>query len=395
MSKNTRKSKYVFRQICEFLNRDAFEWYVAEYNGNHYIKTLSSWQHLLIMILGQLWQCRSLRVLVNVLNSQSSKLYQLGIGLHVSRSTLSDANNRRDYRIFEEMANLMIRKAREKRLGYCKDQFLDDKRVFAFDSSTISLCLSIFWWSRLHHDKGGIKLHTLYEIKTDIPAFVYISDASLHDSKAMLTIAYESGAYYVFDRAYMALFNLYAIHQVGAFFVVREKRNMRFKIVEDKYYNNPDSGILADQLIEFTGYLTHKRYPEVLRRIVFYDIENSRRFVFYTNNLSVSAEGIALLYKYRWRVELFFKWIKQHLHVKEFYGTSENAVRIQIYCAIITYCLVAIIEHDMQLNMDIYSVIQILSASAIDRIPLRELFENSKMSETEGVDEGGQYLIEF
>ena len=213
MSKNTSKPKYVFRQICEFLNRDAFEWYVAEYNGNRYIKTLSSWQHLLIMILGQLWQCRSLRVLVNVLNSQSSKLYQLGIGLHVSRSTLSDANNRRDYRIFEEMANLMIRKAREKRLGYCKDPFLDDKRVFAFDSSTISLCLSIFWWSRLHHDKGGIKLHTLYEIKTDIPAFVYISDASLHDSKAMLTIAYESGAYYVFDRAYMALFNLYAIHR--------------------------------------------------------------------------------------------------------------------------------------------------------------------------------------
>lgn len=280
MSKNTRKSKYVFRQICEFLNRDAFEWYVAEYKGNHYIKSLSSWQHLLIMILGQLWQCRSLRVLVNVLNSQSSKLYQLGIGLHVSRSTLSDANNRRDYRIFEEMANLMIRKAREKRFGYCKDPFLDDKRVFAFDSSTISLCLSIFWWSRLHHDKGGIKLHTLYEIKTDIPAFVYISDASLHDSKAMLTITYESGAYYVFDRAYMALFNLYAIHQVGAFFVVREKRNMRFKVVEDKYYNNPESGILADQLIEFTGYLAHKRYPEVLRRIVFYDIESSRRFVF-------------------------------------------------------------------------------------------------------------------
>ena len=188
---------------------------------------------------------------------------------------------------------------------------------------------------------------------------------------------------------------LFAIHQVGAYFVVREKRNMRFNVVEDKYYNNPDSGILADQLIEFTGYLTHKRYPEVLRRIVFYDVEGSRRFVFYTNNLSVTAEAIALLYKYRWRVELFFKWIKQHLHVKEFYGNSENAVKIQIYCAIIMYCLVAIIEHDMQLNMSIYSLIQILSASAVTKTPLAELFENSKMSAKEEADEGVQYLLEF
>jgi len=395
MGKKANKSKYVFRQMCEFLKRDAFEWYVAEYSGNRYIKTLTSWQHLLVMILGQLWQCRSLRVLVNVLNSQSAKLYQMGIGNRVSRSTISDANNRRDYRIFEDMANLMIKEARVRRIGYCKDQFLDDKNVFAFDSSTISLCLSVFKWSKLHHDKGGIKMHTLYEVNTDIPAFVYISDASIHDSKAMPKIPYTSGSYYVFDRAYMALFNLHAIHKGGAYFVVREKRKMRFRIVEDKYYNNPESGILADQLIELTGYCSHKHYPEALRRVVFYDIEGSRLFVFYTNNLQVTAEGVALLYKYRWRVELFFKWIKQHLYVKEFYGTSENAVKIQIYCAIITYCLVAIIEHDMQLDMDIYSVIQILSASAIDRTPLRELFENSKLPEEVGIEEGGQYLIDF
>lgn len=395
MGKKKNKLNYVFRQMCMFLNKDAFEWYVAKYNGNRYVKTLTSWQHLLIMILGQLWQCRSLRVLVNVLNSQSAKLYQLGIGKKISRSTLSDANNHRDYRIFEDMAYLMIKKARDRRVEYCNDLFLDDKTVYAFDSTTISLCLNLFKWSKLHHDKGGIKMHTLYEVNSDIPAFVYISDASLHDSKAMPQIPYESGSYYVFDRAYMALFNLYAIHQLGAYFVVREKRNMRYKVVKDMYYNNPDSGILRDQWIEFTGYLTHKRYPEPLRRVVYYDVESSREFVFYTNHPTITAEAVALLYKFRWKVELFFKWIKQHLQVKDFYGLSENAVKIQLYCAIITYCLVAIIEHDLKLDMDIYSVIQILSAAAIDKTPLRDLFENSKMSDVVTIDETGQYLIEF
>lgn len=389
------KGRYVFRQMCDFLPSDKIEWIIEKYNGDRYTKTFSCWQHLLVMILAQLWQSRSLRVLVNVLNSQKAKLYQMGIGKGVSRSTLAWANEHRDYRIFEEIANLMIKMARDVRSGISLDKFLDDKVAYAFDSSTISLCLSIFKWSKLHHDKGGIKMHTLYEIKTDVPAFVYISDASLHDSKAMVQIAYESGAFYVFDRAYMALFNLYAIHQLGAFFVVREKRNMRFRVVEDKYYNNPETGILADQLIEFTGYLTHKRYPEVLRRVVFYDIEGSRRFVFYTNNLQATAEGIALLYKYRWRVELFFKWIKQHLYIKVFYGTSENAVRIQIYCAIIAYCLVAILERKMELNMDIFSVLQILEKGAIDKTPLRELFENSKMSEEDTLDDSLQLTIQF
>lgn len=389
------KGRYVFRQMCDFLPTDKIEWIIEKYNGDRYTKTFSCWQHLLVMILTQLWQCRSLRVLVNVLNSQKGKLYQMGIGRGVCRSTLAWANEHRDYRIFEEIANLMIKNARAVRSGLCQDKYLDDKVVYAFDSSTISLCLSIFKWSKLHHDKGGIKMHTLYEIKTDVPAFVYISDASLHDSKAMIQISYESSAFYVFDRAYMALFNLYAIHQLGAFFVVREKRNMRFKVMEDKYYNNPESGILADQLIEFTVYLTHKRYPVVLRRVVFFDIEGSRRFVFYTNNLQATAEGIALLYKYRWRVELFFKWIKQHLYIKVFYGTSENAVRIQIYCAIIAYCLVAILERKMQLNMDIYSVLQILEKSAIDKTPLRELFENSKMSEEDTPDDSLQLTIQF
>lgn len=389
------KGKYVFRQLCEFLPIDTFEWYVKKYDGNRYVKTFTCWQQLLVMILAQLWQCKSLRVLINVLDAHRNKTYQMGLGKSISRSTVAWANEHRNYRIFEDMANLMIKTAREKRIGKSNDMFLDDKKVFAFDSTTISLCLSLFKWSKLHHDKGGVKMHTLYEVKTDIPAFIYISDASIHDSKAMPQIPYESGSYYVFDRAYMALLNLYAIHQIGAYFVVREKRNMRYRVVEDKYYRNPDSGILSDQLVELTGYVTRKRYPEALRRIVFYDVIGSRRFVFYTNNLHITAEGVALLYKYRWRVELFFKWIKQHLHVKMFYGTSENAVRIQLYCAIIAYCLVAIVEHDMKLDMDIYSLLQILSVSLIDKTPLRDLLGNSKMSEKHGQNDSLQLTLQF
>ena len=204
------KGRYVFRQMCDFLPNDKIEWIIEKYNGDRYTKTFSCWQHLLVMILAQLWQCRSLRVLVNVLYSQRGKLYQMSIGRGVCRRTLAWANGHRDYRIFEEIANLMIKNARAVRSGHCQDKYLDDKVVYAFDSSTISLCLSIFKWSKLHHDKGGIKMHTLYEIKTDVPTFVYIADASLHDSKSMIQISYESGAFYVFDHAYMALFNLYA-----------------------------------------------------------------------------------------------------------------------------------------------------------------------------------------
>lgn len=221
----------MFRQMCDFLPIDKNEWIIEKYNGDRYTKTFSCWQHLLVMILAQLWQCRSLRILVNVLNSQKGKLYQMGIGRGVCRSTLAWANEHRDYSIFEEIANLMIKDAKAVKSGHCQNKIHDDKVVYAFYLLTISLCLSIFKWSKLHHDKGGTKIHTLYEIKTDVPAFVYISDASLHDSKAMIQISYESGELYVFDRAHMALFNQYAIHQLGAFFVMQEKSNMRFKVV--------------------------------------------------------------------------------------------------------------------------------------------------------------------
>lgn len=374
------KGRYVFTQLCDFIPRGQFEWFVKKYEGNKYVKTFTCWNHLLVLVFGQLTNRESLRDLVGSLNAHTSKFHHLGFGKSVTRSNLSKANEIRDVRIFEDMANLMIRTARMKRIGtdYAEpDSFLDGN-IYAFDSSTISLCLSVFWWSRLHHDKGGVKLHTLYDVKTDIPAFVIITNADIHDSKVMSQIPYEKGSFYVFDRAYMDTKQLCLIEQAGAYFVVREKRKMVYSIVSDRNYNNPRTGVMADQTIRFNSSKTRKQYGRPMRRVVFYDAEGNRTFVFYTNNMEITAEDVARLYLYRWRVELFFKWLKQHLRIKEFYGTSENAVKIQIYTAIITYCLVAIVEHDMKLDMDTYELLRILSFSVIDRVYLVDLLKQKK-----------------
>lgn len=370
--------KYVFSQLCQFLPRKSFEWFVKKYEGNKYVKSFTCWNHLLVMIFGQLSNRESLRDLVSTLNAHRNKFHHLGFGDSVTRSNLSKANEIRELRIFEDMANLMISSVRAKRID--KHDFFLDGNVYAFDSSTISLCLSTFWWSKLHHGKGGIKLHTLLDVKTDIPAFNIITDASLHDSKVMDKIPYEPGAYYVFDRAYMDTERLYSIHQKESFFVVREKRKMKFTVEHDRNYNKPETGVMADQIICFEGADPKKQYPIPIRRVVYYDKDGNRTFVFYTNNMEISPEDIALLYKYRWRVELFYKWLKQHLRIKEFYGTSENAVKIQIYCAIIAYCLVATVEHDLCLNMDIYDVLRILTISLLDKTDLVDLFKQSKVN---------------
>lgn len=267
----------------------------------------------------------------------------------------------------------LISIAREKRSGV-KDFFLSNN-VYAFDSTTISLCLSIFWWTRFHHGKSGIKAHTLFDVKNSIPAFVIITGAEVHDSQVMDQIPYEANSFYVFDRAYMDTKQLNIIKLTKAYFMVREKRRMVYEVLEDKCYNNPNTGVMADMIIRFTGQKTSKQYSELMRRIVFYDKEHNRTFVFYTNNNEVSAEDVALLYKYRWSVELFFKWMKQHLRIKEFYGTTENAVKIQVYAAIITYCLVSIIETDLAKEMSTYEVLRVLSASLLVKMPLTELLQ--------------------
>lgn len=383
------QGRYIFSQLCDFLPVDFFKWLVKKYEGNKYVKSFTCWNHLLVLLFGQLCNREGLRDLVVTLAPHKRAFHHLGFGKSVTRSNLSKANEVRDVRIFREFANRMIAIAREKRAGV-KDFFLSNK-VYAFDSTTISLCLSVFWWTRLHHGRGGVKMHTLYDVTTDIPSFVIITDASVHDSKVMDQIPYESDSFYIFDRAYMATEHLFHIEMSEACFIVREKSKILYKVLEDKHCSNPDTGVMADQIIVFTGSKTKKQYPRELRRVVFYDSENNRTLVFF----EVSAEQIALLYKYRWRVELFFKWMKQHLRIKEFYGTSENAVQIQIYAVLTAYCLVAIVEHEMQLDMDTYDVLRILSTSLLTRIPLRDLLDKSNWDLEEAEPIGGQFTIDF
>jgi hypothetical protein len=375
------QGRYVFTQLVDFLPRKHFEWLVTKYEGNKYVKSFSCWNHLLVLLFGQLSNREGLRDLIVTLTPFKFAFHHLGFGKSVTRSNLSKANEVREVRIFQEFADRMVAIARQKRDGV-KDFFISNK-VYAFDSSTISLCLSVYWWTKLHHGKGGVKLHELYDVKADIPAFSVITDASLHDSKVMDQIPYEKDSFYIFDRAYMVTKMLYLVEAKDAFFVVREKHKMLFEVVLDKNYNNPETGVMADQIIKFKGHKTKKQYPKELRRIVFYDKEGNRTFVFYTNNFNITAEQVALLYKYRWRVELFFKWLKQHLRVKEFYGTTENAVKIQIYAAITAYCLVVIVQEELKLEMDTYDVLRILNTSLFTKMPLIDLLDSRASLEVE------------
>ena len=324
------------------------------------------------MIFGQLTNRDSLRDLIVTLEAHDKKSYHLGIGKRVTRSNLAKANQKRDYKIFEDFAYHLITIANAK----FSDQNSDTKqKIYAFDSSTIDLCLNVFWWAKFRKAKGGIKLHTLFDIQTQIQSFVHVTSANIHDVKAMDLLIYEVGAYYVFDRGYLDFERLYRITKCAAYFVIRAKANLKFKRMYSTKANKT-KGVLCDQIGKLTGFYTSKNYPDKLRQIKYYDSENKRTFVFLTNNMEATAEHIALLYKKRWQIELFFKWIKQHLKIKSFWGTSQNAVRIQIYTAISTYCLVAIVAQQLKINRSTYEVLQILGISLLDKTPVNELFKN-------------------
>jgi hypothetical protein len=375
------KYKYVFAQLVGFLDNFRFLRIVKKYDGNKYIKSYTCWNQLLTMMFGQLSNRESLRDLIVAMEAHSGKLYHLGIGKSVTRSNLSKANEQRDYRIFEEFAFFMIEQARKKRQT---EIFKLGGSVYAFDSTTIDLCLSVFEWAKFRTKKGGIKLHTLYDVETQIPAFVHITPAAVHDSKAMIEIPYEAGAHYIFDRGYNDFANLYKINLIEAHFVLRAKNNVRFK--PRTWKRRLPKEVVSDAIGVFTVYKSAKDYPEELRKVVCIDPEDGTRYIFLTNNLTASSKTISLLYRNRWSVELFFKWIKQHLKIKKFWGTSENAVRIQIYCAIITYCLVAIIQHDMKLERSIYEILQILGISLTDKTHLRDLFDKSNTKNIKELD---------
>ncbi|MFW9598045.1 MAG: IS4 family transposase [Paludibacter sp.] len=367
------KEKFVFAQLASFLDRNKFNYMVRKFDGDKYVKHFTCWNQLLALMFGQLSNRESLRDLIVALDAHHSKSYHLGLGKNVSKSSLSRANQDRDYRIFEEFAYYLVNEARQKRVS---DIFKLGGNVYAFDSTTIDLCLSVFWWAKFRKKKGGIKVHTLYDVETQIPAFFHITEASVHDSRAMKEIPYESGSYYIFDRAYNSFKMLYKIHQIEAFFVVRAKNNLQYKSI--KWKRRLPKNLLSDVMIELSGFYPSQYYPERLRLVKYWDEEQEREFVFLTNAMHISAPQVAELYKNRWQVELFFKWLKQHLKIKKFWGTTENAVRIQIYVAICTYCLVAIVQKNMQLDRSTYEVLQILSISLTDKTHLRDLFDRTK-----------------
>lgn len=365
--------KYVFAQLVAFLNRSKFNRIVAKYGGDRYVKHFTCWNQLLAMMFGQLCNRSSLRDLITILDAHSNKCYHLGMGRNVSKNNLAYANQNRDYRIFEEYAYYLVSEAREKR----KTNIFDlEGNVYAFDSTTIDLCLAVFWWAKFRKRKGGIKVHTLLDVETQIPAFFHITTASVHDSKAMDVIPYEQGSYYIFDRGYNDFKRLYKINCIEAYFVVRAKKNLQYKAV--KWKRRLPKNVLSDATIELTGFYPKKHYPAHLRLIRYWDEELNREFMFLTNNFSLTSLQVANLYKNRWQVELFFKWLKQHLKIKKFWGTSENAVRIQIYCAMCAYCLVAIVQHDMKLDRSTYEVLQILGVSLTDTTHLVDLFDRTK-----------------
>lgn len=370
------KDKYVFAQMVEFLDNYKFLRIVKKYDGNKYVKHFTCWNQLLTLMFGQLCNRESLCDLIVALNAHQEKCYHLGVGKHVTRSNLTKANENRDYRIFEDFAFHMISEARKKRVN---DIFKLNGNVYAFDSTTIDLCLKLFPWANFRTYKGGIKIHTLYDVETQVPAFIHITEAKINDVRAMDVITYESGSFYVFDRAYNDYHRLYKIHMMDSFFVVRAKTNIKARVL--KWKRRLPKNILSDCEIELTGFYTQKSYPETIRLVRFWDEEDEREFVYLTNAKHIPALQVAELYKNRWQVELFFKWLKQHLKIKKFWGTSENAVKIQVYSAIIAYCLVAIMQHDMKLNRSTYEVLQILGISLTDKTPLRNLFSKTKFND--------------
>lgn len=367
------KDKFVFSQLIAFLDRNHFNYLARKYDGDKYVKHLTCWNQLLALMFGQLSNRESLRDLIVALEAHQSKCFHLGLGRKpIAKTTLATANQNRNYRIFEEFAFYMMEQARRNRAA---DIFKLGGKVYAFDSTTIPLCLSVFWWAKFRKKKGGVKAHVLYDLEAQVPAFYHITTASVHDSKAMPEIPYETGAYYIFDRGYNNFKELFRIQRMESCFVVRAKTNLQYKCV--KWKRRMPKNILSDAEIELTVYNSRKDYLDNLRLVRYYDEEQDREFMFLTNAMDLTAQQIADLYKNRWQIELFFKWLKQHLKIKKFWGTTENAVRIQIAAAITAYCLVAIVQHDMKLKRSTYEVLQILSISLTDKTPIRELFDKT------------------
>jgi IS4 transposase len=363
--------RLIFKQVMDFIPLPTFHRCVTKYQGDSNVKTFTCLDQFLCMAFAQITHRESLRDIKICLRSQNKKLYHMGIRGRVSRSTLADANEKRDWRIYAELAQHLIAIARDL---YREDQFLEelDETVYALDSTTIDLCLSVFPWAVFRKKKGAVKLHTLLDLRGNIPTFIHISDGKLHDVNALDLLPLETGAYYVMDRGYLDFQRLYTFNRVPAFFVTRAKANTQYK---RRYSHTVDktTGLRCDQTITLSGYYTSKYYPDILRRVKFHDAATTQTLVFLTNNFSLPALTIAQLYRSRWQVELFFKWIKQHLRIKRFFGTSENAVKTQVWIAVCVYVLVAIMKKRLNLTESLYTILQILSVTSFEKVPFYQL----------------------
>ena len=368
--------RFVFSQLMEHLPAKVFRRCVQRYRGDRRIQSFTCLDQFLCLAFAQLTHRESLRGIEVCLRAHREKLYHMGIRGGMARNTLANANRKRDWRIHADFAQALIRIARP--LYAEEDLGLElDNTVYAFDSSTVDLCLSVFPWALFRSTKSGVKLHTLLDLRGNIPAFIYVSEAKLHDVNVLDLLVPEPGAFYIMDRGYVDFERLFLLHRLGAFFVVRAKSNIKFR---RRYSAAADrsTGVRCDQTIVLTGVKSRKRYPQPLRRVGYRDAQSDRRFDFLTNHFAIPATTVAELYRHRWQVELFFKWIKQHLRIKSFFGTSENAVKTQLWNAVAVYVLVAIVKKRLNVSADLYTILQILSLTLFEKIPLIHLLAKTE-----------------
>jgi len=365
------QGKTVFSQVMDYLPIHEFRSCVNRYRGNYQVKSFSCWDQYLCMAFAQLTYRESLRDIETCLRSIPNKLYHMGLRGKVSRSTLAEANERRDWRIYADFAQVLIHQARSL---YSKEDFGVEleETVYALDSTTIDLCLSLFPWAKFRQHKGAIKLHTLLDLRGSIPTFIEITDGKMHDVNILDELIPEPGCFYIMDRGYLDFDRLYLLNLFHAFFIIRAKSNLQFR----RLYSHPidkSTGLRCDQTIALTGINSAENYPEHLRRVRFFDKETDKNLIFLSNNFILPAYAISQLYKCRWQIELFFKWIKQHLRIKSFYGTSENAVKTQVWIAVSIYVLVAIIKKRLNLDMSLYTFLQILSVTVFEKVSIYQL----------------------
>lgn len=368
-----------------YLPRHSFRKCVNKYQGNYKVRSFSCWEQFLVMAFAQLTYRESLRDIETCLRAMQNKLHHIGIQSNISRSTLADASEKRDWRIYADFALILINEAKE----LYKDEKLFselDATIYALDSTTIDLCLSLFPWAKFRSTKSAIKIHTLLNLQNNFPAFINITDASVHDVNILDELITEIGAFYILDRGYTDFERLYSLNIGNAFFVTRAKSNLQFKRIYSHHVDK-SLGLICDQSIYLTGFYPSKDYPDKLRRIKYFDSENNRKLTFITNNFYLSAINIANLYKQRWQIELFFKWIKQNLKIKSFYGNSFNAVKTQIWIAISVYVLLAIIKKKLRIEHSLYTFLQVVSISIFEKMPIISMFsENNYTNNSEGAD---------